>query len=244
MASGKKIGILLLSLSVLVLLAGTTACKKDGAEGQETTPEGTGAPGKEFEGIVKTAHGQYLYLPTAQGFDIVLEGFDAASLIDQEIKVTGELLRDKPSIFRADIVETKGASGAYTSVFERTEDLVLADFIDSTTRDAFPALEITGVNDAGQWEGHPQAKVFGKLEIEESEEGAESKAIVITGTNGRVVGRILVDGLTDYAQYYLKKLRLFEEFWFYLNVKETVEGRARTRDRQLFHADIVFAGLY
>jgi hypothetical protein len=106
MVSGKKIGILVLGLGVLVFLAGTTACQKKATEGEagEDLQEAAG----EFEGLVKTAFGKYLYLDTAQGFDIALQGFDAASLVGKDLRVRGELLQDKPSIFRADAVDVKG----------------------------------------------------------------------------------------------------------------------------------------
>jgi hypothetical protein len=53
-----------------------------------------------------------------------------------------------------------------------------------------------------------------------------------------------VDSFSDYAQFYLQKLSLFEQFWFYLEVKDTVEWRARRRTREMFHADVLHAGLF
>ncbi|MEW5902504.1 MAG: hypothetical protein AB1715_13645, partial [Acidobacteriota bacterium] len=58
------------------------------------------------------------------------------------------------------------------------------------------------------------------------------------------IGKVLVDGVSDFANYYIKKLRLFDRFWFYLNIKESVDVKVRRRTRELFHADVVFAGLY
>jgi hypothetical protein len=54
----------------------------------------------------------------------------------------------------------------------------------------------------------------------------------------------LVDNFTDFGNYYLKKLRLFDKFWFYMNVKETIDWSERRRTREMFHADVVFAGLF
>ena len=56
--------------------------------------------------------------------------------------------------------------------------------------------------------------------------------------------KILVDNETDFARYYIKKLSLFKEFWFYLEVKTTVDVKVRRKSRELFHADVLFAGLY
>ncbi len=248
MISGKKIGILLLGLSVIVLLAGTTACQKKAAEGEEVaTEEGLDATANEFEGEVKTAFGKFLYLDQAQGFDIVLQGYDASSLVGKEIKVTGELLPDKPSIFRADLVEIKSDAGTYSSVFNRTEELVLDDFIDTKTRETYEELTISGYNKAEEWEGKEQAKVYGLLGTTAAEEGdaeKESAFILIEDAKGIEIGRIIIDSFTDYAQYYVKKLRLFDQYWFYLNIKETVEWQVRRRTKELFHADVVFAGLF
>ena len=50
--------------------------------------------------------------------------------------------------------------------------------------------------------------------------------------------------MTDFANYYIHKLRLFDRFWVYLNVKDTVDAKVRRKTRELFHADVLFAGLY
>jgi len=49
-----------------------------------------------------------MYLSTAQGFDIVLPGFDAATVVGKTIKVKGNLLTDHPPVFLADSVESGG----------------------------------------------------------------------------------------------------------------------------------------
>ena len=248
MISGKKIGVVLLGLCVLLLLAGATACQKKAAEGEEAAGEGGfEEASNEFEGQVKTAFGKYLYLDTAQGFDIVLQGYDAASLIGKDIRVKGELLLDKPSIFRADSVEVKGETGVYSSAFTRTEELVLEDFISTQTRETYPALNISGVNKPEEWENKGQAKIYGLPEMTTVNEGdteKEAAFILIQDAKGREIARIIVDSLTDYARYYVQKLRLFDDYWFYLNVKETVDRRVRTRTKEIFHADVVFAGLF
>jgi hypothetical protein len=232
-------------MSVLLIFCGTMACSKKAEEG-----EGEGefaAAATEFEGTVRTAYGPYLYLPEAQGFDIALQGFDAETLIDKEIKVTGEMLLDKPSIFAAETVEVKDEMGAYSNVYTKTGDLALEDFVSTASREAFPALNISGVNNPEEWEGKGQAKVYGKLQAETvTEEGEETEVlrIVIHDTDGREIARIIVDSFSDYARYYQKKLRLFEDYWFYLNIKDTIERRARTRTKNIFNADIVFAGLF
>jgi hypothetical protein len=244
MTSVKKTGILLLSLGLLFALAGTTACQKKAAE--STAPQAQKAS-NEFEGTVKTALGKYLYLPTAQGFDIVLQGFNAATLIGKDIRVKGELLLGKPSMFRADTVELKDASGGYANVFTRTQDLAIEDFIDVKAREAYQVLAITGVNKPEEWENKGKGKVFGKLQEATVKEGGEDKAvmdIVLTDDKGKEIGKVIVDKFSEFSQYYLKKLRLFDKFWFYLNVKDSVDKKVRPKTKELFHADVQFAGLF
>jgi len=68
--------------------------------------------------------------------------------------------------------------------------------------------------------------------------------IVVVDEEDQEVGKILVDSISDFAQYYVKKLGLFDYFWFYVTVKDTVEWSDRRNSRDLFHADIQFAGLF
>jgi len=190
MVSMKKFGIFVLGAWVLIALAATTACQKKAAEASAAQA----APQKatnQFEGTVKTALGKYLYLPTAQGFDIALQGHDASSLLGKDVRVKGELLLDKPSIFRADSVEVKDASGAYSSAFTRTQDLVLEDFMDVKAREAFHVLAITSVNKPEEWEGKGKVKVFGKIELATAKEGGVDKPvtyIAVQDDKGKEVG--------------------------------------------------------
>ena len=99
----------------------------------------------EFEGTVKIGLGKYFYLPSAQGFDIAVQGQvesgDASTLTGKDVKVKGELLADNPSIFRADSIDIKDASGSFRNVFTRTEDLVLDDYLDPRARSRLPGAE-------------------------------------------------------------------------------------------------------
>jgi len=117
MSSAKKTGIFLLSLTVLVALGGAVSCQKKAAEGQ-TAEVQSGV--NEFAGTVRAALGRYMYLSTAQGFDIVLPGFDAATLVGKDVKIKGNLLTDHPPVFLADSVELKDASGAGSNVYTRS----------------------------------------------------------------------------------------------------------------------------
>jgi len=245
MASSKRIiGIFGLILSVVFLMAG-------GMFGQERTePAKAGdeqaaaaKPAVEFEGTVKTGLGKYFYLPSAQGLDLVVQGQiesgNVSMLTGKDVKVKGELLSDKPSIFRVDTIELKDSSGSFRNVFTRTQDLVLDDYLDPVTRDSFQELKITSALKNEEWEGKGNVKVYGKIS-----KGTTPATIILTDEKNREIGKIIVDKFTDYANYYLTKLRLFDKFWFYLNVKDTVDRKVRTKSRELFHADIVFCGLY
>jgi len=237
MTSAKKTGILLLGLGLILVLAVTPGCQKKAAAPQAGAE--TQKALSVYEGTVKTAFGKYLYLPTAQGFDIVLQGFDAAALVGKNIRVKGELLLDKPSIFRADSVEEKSSSGAYTNIYTRSQEPALSDLIDVATRETYKILTLTGVNNTEDWENKGKAKVFGKIK----EDGAAAY-ILVTDEKGKDIGKIVVDQMSEFSKYYLKKLRLFDTFWFYLNVKNTVDQRDRVKTKELFHADVQLVGLF
>jgi hypothetical protein len=244
MTSVKKTGILLLSLALVFAFAATTACQKKVEKAAAAVVQ---KPANEFEGTVKTAVGKYLYLPTAQGFDIVLQGYDASGLVGKDVRVKGELLADKPTVFRADTVEVKSAGGAYSNIFTRGQDLTFEDFVDVKAREGYPVLTITGINKPEDWEGKAKGKVFGKLQETTVKEAGADKPItyiLLTDEKGKEAGKIIVDKASDYAKYYLKKLRLFDNFWFYLTVKDSVDKKVRTKTKELFHADINFAGLF
>ncbi len=250
MASGKGIRILL-GLSVLALavaIGGGVSCKKaaePAAGGAESAPLVL----NEFEGTVKTVVGKYVYVPTAQGLDIVVQGKvgsrDASSLLGKEIRVKGQISKDKSSIFVADSIEVKEA-GQWRPVFTRTEEPVLDDYIDTKDRYNFPALSITNFNKPEEWEGKGKVRVFGKLLKATATEGAprEVQYIVLSDEKNKEIGKIIVDGFTDYSLYYLQKLRLFDKFWFYINVKDTVDKKVRAKSHELFHADVFFLGLF
>ncbi len=245
MASAKRIGILVLILGVLAATAGTTACQKKVEKA--AAPAQVQAPTTQFEGPVKTALGKYLYMPAARGFDIVAQGFDASTLIGKNVRVKGEMLTDKPSIFRADSIEVKDSSGAYATAYTRTQNLAMEDFVDVKARESYPPLAITGPNKPEEWEGKGNVRVYGKLLDTKVKTGATEAPItyiVISDDAGKEVGKIIVDKTSEFAKYYLEKLRLFDQFWFYINVKDSVDKKIRPRTKELFHADVVFAGLF
>ena len=105
-------------------------------------------------------------------------------------------------------------------------------------REAVPALAITGVAKAEEWEGKGNAKVYGKLLK------GDVNYIVLSDDKGKDMAKIIVDSVSTYSNYYIQKLRLFDEFWFYLNVKDSVDAKTRTRSKEIFHADVVGVGLY
>jgi len=230
MSSTKKNAFLILGLATLVAFAGTAACQKKA----ETQAAEVYTAVTDFEGTVQAALGRYMYLSGAQGFDLVLPGFDAGSLVGKTIKVKGNLLLDHPPIFLVDNAET----GPGQTVYTRSQEFQVEDFVEMKTREEVPALAITGTAKAEEWEGKGMARVFGKLQK------GDINFIVLTDAKGKEMAKIVVDSISTFANYYIQKLRLFDEFWFYVNIKDTVERRERTRTREIFHADILAAGLY
>lgn len=232
-------------LICLIATFGATACQQGVEEMVVTEEEGAAIKEGliEFEGTVKVVQGKYVYIPETQGFDIVVLGplttGDLTSLVDKDVKGVGEFSLDRPSILIAQSLEMKDESGALTNVFTLTEEVVLDDYLDPHEREQFQILEGLAYNKAEDWEGLETGKVRGKLE---ETEGAYK--IVLFDENERETGRIIVDEMTDFSRYYIQKLGLFDRFWFYLTIKETVDWNTRRRTRELFHADVVFAGLF
>jgi len=239
-------------LMVLLMVAGGISCKQ--ATEEESAEQGVTVIKSginEFEGIVKVGLGKYFFIPGAQGIDMVVQGQiesgDASSLTDQEVRVTGEFSPERPSILVVDTIEVKESERQYRNVFTRTEEAVLDDHVDTKAREEFVALKDLDYRKNEGWEGKEKVKIYGKLEKTTTTEGEEEKdayKIVILDGEERQPKKIIVDSISEYTRYYLKKLRLFDQFWFYLEMKETVDWRARRRTRELFHADVVFAGLY
>lgn len=230
MTCTKKTGILILSLAVLAAFAGTVACQKKA----ETPAAQAVKTVTEFEGTVRAALGRYMYLSTAQGFDIVLPGFDAATLLGKTIKVKGNLLVEHPPVFLADSVET----GPGQTIYTRTQDFQAEDFVEMKAREAVPALAISGVTKPEEWEGKGEAKVYGTLQK------GDVNDIVLTDEKGKELAKIIVDSISTYSNYYIQKLRLFDKFWFYLKIKDSVDAKLRPRTKEIFHADVFGAGLY
>jgi hypothetical protein len=231
-------------LGLLLITAGNVACKKQSGE-EAVEEEGVSIKEGviEFEGTVKIAHGKFVYIPEAQGFDVVIQGTidsgDTTTLIDKEVRGTGIFSPDHPSILVAENIEMKDEMGSYRSVFTRSEAVTMEDFIDVSTRQEFLALINPSHDKMDDWDGKEKLKVYGRLE----EEG-DSFKIAVLNERGNQVGKVVIDNLSDYAHYYVKKLRLFGDFWFYVNVKDTVDWSTRRSSREMFHADVLFAGLF
>jgi len=229
-----------LSFFVLVLIAATTACSS-GEDVQETgmvAQEGS----LDFEGTVKCALGTYMFIPESPGFDIVVQGNldtgDISSLVGKRIRGKADFSPEQPSILIATEIEVEDG-GQYRSVFTPSGEISLEDYIGLSERDAFEVLNISSSNKADEWEGKTQAKVYGTLAQVE-----EAYVITVLNDENKEIGKIIVDNISDFALYYINKLRLFDKFWFYVDVKESVEARTRRRSKEMFHADIHFAGLF
>ena len=232
-------------LTCLLALLGNIACKSSeegvvsGEESVLMVNEGI----IPFEGTVKVTHGKFLYVPEAQGFDIVVQGSlnsgDLSTLIDKEVRGEGEFSPDVPSILVATTIEMKDEMGGWSSIFTKTEEVVLDDYMDLQARDGYQVLEGLAYNDNEGWEGLENVKIQGLLE-----EADGAYKIVVFDENDKQAGNILVDSISDFAQYYVKKLGLFDRFWFYITIKDTVEWNIRRTSRDLFHAEVLFAGLF
>jgi hypothetical protein len=238
--------VLLSVLALTVVVAGAGIAQEAQEQAAQEKPAAAGGE-TEFEGVVKAGLGKYFYLPSASGFDIFIqgtvEGQDASFLEGKEVRVKGALLKDDPSVFIADSIDLKEGN-QYRNVFTRTSEPTLEGHLSANQRQEFQQLKITRADKSEDWEGKEKGKIYGKLITQKSPDGKETYTISVLDDAGKAVGTVLVDDMTTYAKYYIKKLRLFDHFWFYLNIKDTVDFRVRRRTRELFHADVLFAGLY
>lgn len=247
--------LLLSALAFLLIGGGNLACKKEAGEITEAETEEGALAAQEgliaFEGTVKVAIGKYIFIPQVQGFDIVIQGNldsgDIQILSDKEVRGEGKFSPENPSLLVADTVEIKDEGGEWTGVFTRSEEFVAEDYLDLHQRNEFEVLKDISYDEKEGWEEKEKAKVYGKLEkqtVAEGEGEKEAYNIVLFGEKGEEIGRILVGSFTDFSQYYIQKLSLFDKFCFYLSIKDTVDWKIRRRTRELFHADVLFAGLY
>ncbi|MBN2199936.1 MAG: hypothetical protein JW747_08840 [Candidatus Aminicenantes bacterium] len=245
------LGFFILSLCVVAAL--NSACGKQAGEEQAVTPEaGEVAMIEEglntCEGTVRFVHGPFFYVPEIAGFDVVLPaGADASELEGRAVRVEGVFDMEKPSILAAERIDVREGESKYAKFFEKSEGQIDPPFLNQHDRNLYPALEIKKATASDAWEGKERGKVFGRLEkTSVAAEGGQQDVfkISVSDDKGQSLGTILVDSISDYALYSIKKLRLFDDYWFYLNIKESVEAKARARSKELFHADVVFAGLY
>ena len=239
-------------LAFVLILSGSMACNKaekavpaatPGAAEKETNAIKEGV--NDIAGTVKSALGKYFYVGQLPGFDIVidgpLEGGDAAVLLGKEVKVKAAFHRENPSLLIAQSIEIKEGEVQFKSVYAKPDAASPADFFLQKARPDFAEIKITGIAKSADWEGKGKGKAAGKLLT-----GADGKptAISVLDEKGKETAKIIIDTMTDYASYYLKKLRLFDTPWFYFNIKDSVDPKLRAKAKEVFHAEVVFAGLY
>lgn len=232
-------------LAFVLVTAGTVACSSGEGEPSDVVGSTLEEGQVEFEGTVKIIVGKYVFVPELRGFDVVVQGSllsgEIADLLETEVKGLGHYTSERPTILILDTLEVKDEGGSLTPVYTAPEgeDAPLDDFLSVPARDEFLLLENLSYNKAEDWEGKEKVKVYGKMEGEEG-----SYKIVVFDDKGREAGKINIASMTDFALYYTKKLRLFDDFYFYLTIKDTVAWAARRRTRELFNAEVLLAGLF
>ena len=253
MSFKKTAGILTLGLLAAALILTTTAaCSSKAKEGEAAkTGEATEPVSQEMaikEGLndiagqVKSALGKYFYVAQMPGFDIAVSGnFDTTTLLDKEVKIKVEFNRETPSLLLAQSIEVKEGANPFKNVYTAADKAAPADYFSQKNRVEFAALKIGNIMKSADWEGKGKIKVWAKYIA-----GAEGKPAILSvlGDKDAETAKIIVDSMSEYASYYLKKLRLFDKFEFYLNIKESVPVNLRAKAKEVFHADVVFAGLY
>lgn len=241
-------------LAIIFITSGSIGCKKKTAAPEPAQTEqvaGVKEGLNDFEGVVKVGFKKYLYIPAFQGFDIVAQGQidsgDASTLVGKEVRGKGEFSPQRPSLLIANSIDLKEPEGGWRNVFTRSEEVVLDDCLDLKQREEVRVLEGLAYDKKESWEGKEKGKVFGKLltgTITEEGQQKEVNQIVVLDKKNNQVGVIVVDSFSDFARYYMTKLGIFENFWFYVTVKETVDWKTRQATDQLFHADVLYCGLF
>lgn len=236
------------ALSVLFLISGSIACKKaeTPAAGEAAAPAKEGsnlAEGvNEIAGTVKSAQGKYFYVSQMPGYDIIaagpVEGGDASALLGKDIKAKVVFNREFAGFLVAQSIEIKESETQFRSVFSGTETAPPADAFSQKARADYAELTISNITKSADWEGKGKAKVRGKLLP------GTGQAISVLSAENKEIGKIIVDSMSEYANYYIKKLRLFDTYWFYLDIKDSVPANQRAKNKEMFHADVVFTGLY
>ncbi|MDD8020061.1 MAG: hypothetical protein PHU81_02590 [Acidobacteriota bacterium] len=232
MASWKKV-----ALSFVLNIGLITLCSIAAFSQQASSP----AQEKIFEGLVKTAVGKYIYLPEAQGLDIIIAGQiegRVENLIGKQVRVAVTILPEKANLAVANSIDLKENTG-YRNIYTRSAEPNYRDYFPPSLRDSYVVLNITGINKSEEWQGKTRVKVYGRLEKSET-----VTHVVLQDKKDKEIARIIVNNMTDYAKFYLSKLRLFDRFWFYLNVKDQVDRKVTAKTKEIFSADIVFCGLY
>lgn len=231
-------------LLLSVLIVGAVLIASVMAFSQQTQPQV-----REFNGVVKVAVGHYLYIPQAQGLDIYVAGEVTGglnNLVGKEVRVKASPIEDKPNLILAESIEIKEGT-MYNEVYRRSSEPDFEGYLDPRDREAYVALNITSINKPEEWEGKAKVKVYGKLQTSTvKEKGQENKIthIILTDKKGKEIARVIVDKISDYANFYLQKLRLFDRFWFYLDVTNQVDRKVRVKTRELFTGELVFCGLF
>ena len=240
MTSWKKVALCIILNICLITLGSFTAYSQQAS---------TSDLEKVFEGTVKTAVGKYIYLPEAKGLDIIIAGNvegGVENLIGKQVRVSVSLLPDKANLAVANSIELKDGNN-YRNIYTRSGEPDYSDYFPPSARDQYVALNITDINKPVEWQGKTNVKVYGLLQTSEAKQGTATVPvthIVIQDKKGKEIARIIVNNITDYARFYISKLRLFDRFWFYLNVKDQVDRKVTARTKEIFSADVVFCGLY
>jgi len=240
-----------LSLAAILVLASSVACGKKAAE-----PAAAGEQVAQMTeaglaiviglntvvGTVKNGKGNYFFMDEVPGFDISVTGpvagGDVSALIGKAVRVKGLFNKELPNLLVAQSIEIKESETQYTNVYTSTDPAAPADFFNQKDRPAYAALALTKIDKSQDWEGKGKGKVYGKLI-------AGTPALIsVLDAEGDELGKVIIDSETNIASYYLAKLHMFDKMWFYLNIKDSVDKKLRTKNKEMFHADVVYAGLY
>ena len=185
----------------------------------------------EYQGRVDIATTNYFSLDT-NNLEYVINDYNAEKLKDKGlIRVIGNPAPENKNLIIVDKIIEKGVK---TPLYKR---LLPADYSDTILSDALDYSKLTNIqyNKKAYWEQERfnKARITGRINLAE-------KYIEVM-EDERIVGKVLVDSLTDYTEFRIKELGQDQEYTFYILRGETVDWKVRKKTKELFHADIIYA---
>lgn len=188
-------------------------------------------PANQYTGKVRTASMNYFEM---NGVEYVLTDFDARKLESLEsITVTANPAPGNPGLRVVEKIIRTGADKKENPIYQR---IYSVNYADSMLPDKIEYNRITRMryDTKSDWEQprYDKARLIGRINL------AEKNIEVLD--NEKIIGKVLISDITDYAIFQLKKQGTQEPYMIYIKRRDTVDWKTRQKTKELFYADIVW----